>query len=169
MIRIGLVTAAVSLAAGAAAADDMSVAVDMHRISAAGVHESIGAITLTGGHHGLKLSPALEGLSPGAHAFHFHENADCGPGEKNGMMVAGLAAGAHLGHMEAMSHGSGHDEHQKPKGDLAELVADADGTANQTVMAGHLSLDEVRNAALMIHEKSEADGGGARIACGIVP
>jgi Cu/Zn superoxide dismutase len=44
----------------------------------------------------LILSPHLEGLPPGPHAFHVHSNPDCGPVEENGEMVPGLAAGPHL-------------------------------------------------------------------------
>jgi len=44
----------------------------------------------------LFLKANLKDLEPGPHAFHIHEYPDCGPKEKNGVMVPGLAAGAHL-------------------------------------------------------------------------
>ena len=54
----------------------------------------------------LVLSPNLEGLPPGPHAFHVHSNPNCGPGEADGKVVPGLAAGPHL-FLKGTGHESG--------------------------------------------------------------
>ena len=136
----------------------------VHMISAQGIGHAIGTITVTDGDHGVMVKPDLTGLSPGQHAFHIHQNGDCGSGEKDGKMVAGLKAGAHYGH-GAHSDGS----HGKPKGDLPELTVVDDGTATKPVMSHHLHAAELAGRSIMIHAASEADGGGARVACGVFP
>ena len=52
----------------------------------------------------LILSPYLEGLPPGPHAFHVHSNPNCGPGDEEGKVIPGLAAGPHL-----FLKGTGHE------------------------------------------------------------
>ena len=52
----------------------------------------------------LVLSLNLEGLPPGPHAFHVHSNPNCGPGEADGKVVPGMAAGPHL-----FLKGTGHE------------------------------------------------------------
>ncbi len=139
--------------------------VPVHLISAEGVHESIGTIVLRDGPEGLSVIPDLRGLEPGRHAFHIHENGDCSPGVSDGKPVAGLAAGPHYG------HGSHEGRGGKPAGDLPELVAGADGAATEAATSGHLSLSEVAGRSIMIHAHGEDDapGGGARLACGVIP
>ena len=78
--------------------------VPVYLISAEGVHESIGTIVLRDGPEGLSVIPDLRGLEPGRHAFHIHENGDCGPGVSDGKTVAGLAAGPHYGHGSHEGH-----------------------------------------------------------------
>jgi len=133
----------------------------VHKISAEGVGQAIGTITVKDGGHGVMVIPDLTGLSPGPHAFHIHQNGDCGPGEKDGKMVAGLMAGAHYG------QGSHDGSHGKPKGDLPELTVAEDGTATKPVMSHHLHAAEMAGRSIMVHAASEADGGGARVACGV--
>src|SRR5262245_323075 len=78
--------------------------VSVYRTTATGVGPYLGTIvvrnsvvTIAGRNEpALILKPNLEKLTPGPHAFHIHENPDCGPKAKDGVMVPGLAAGAHL-------------------------------------------------------------------------
>ena len=137
----------------------------VHLISAEGVHESIGTIVLRDGPEGLSVIPDLRGLEPGSHAFHIHENDDCSPGVSDGKTVAGLAAGPHYGHGSHEGHGG------KPAGDLPELVVGADGAAIEAVTSGYLALNEAPGRSIMIHAHGEDDatGGGARLACGVIP
>lgn len=156
------------------------VTVPVNTISAEGVGEAIGTITLKDGHHGMMVIPQLRDLPPGNHAFHIHENPDCGPGVKDGKKVAGLRAGGHFdptgkGHgMKHGGHGKSHGTHSKPHGDLPQLIAAADGTATQSVMSDNLKVAQVRGRAILIHRYGENDpgkpkGGGPRYACGVIP
>jgi len=156
------------------AATAETLTVTIHELSSAGVGKAIGAVTLEETRFGLLLKPNLAGLSPGAHGFHIHENPSCAPGEKEGKMVAGLAAGGHYDPAKTGSHqgpyGYGH------LGDLPVLVVDADGRASLPVLAPRLTLDEVRNRSLMIHaggdnyadQPKKLGGGGSRAACGVI-
>lgn len=161
------------LALGSAQAAELEVPV--HAAQADGVGGPLGSITIRETEYGLVFRPRLEGLSPGLHGFHLHQNPACGPADKNGAAVPALAAGGH--HDPA-----GTDRHGTPwgdghLGDLPPLFVAADGTANQPVLAPRLrSLETVAERALVIHQGGDnhADqpaplgGGGARVACGVV-
>jgi superoxide dismutase, Cu-Zn family len=155
------------------AAEDLVI--EMHQIDRDGTGAAIGTIAATDGPGGLELRPAVGDLPPGAHGFHVHENPSCGPGEKDGAPQAGIAAGDHYdptgtGRHEGPS-GAGH------RGDLPVLSVGEDGKAQGTIMATRLRLADLAGRALMIHaggdnfsdEPEKNGGGGARIACGVVP
>ncbi len=163
--------------------DQTPLNIAVHRISPNGVDERIGEIVAEASGGQVVLKPQLVGLEPGTHAFHVHENPSCEPGEKDGVMVAGLAAGGHFDPHGAMKE-HGHDDHsghdhtdlEKPAGDLPELVVDEDGVARKPIDVATLILDQLQGRAIMIHAQSEnpadsslAKGGGGRIACGVVP
>lgn len=175
MTRLALaVAAALGLVAGSALAAGMEVTI--HEVSADGVGEALGTVTITDGDTGAVLAVDLEGLTPGPHGFHVHANGSCEPAaDKEGKMVAGLAAG---GHWDPESTG----RHEGPEGeghlgDLPLLEADADGTIEVEVVAPRID-DVARLAghALMIHaggdnysdEPKALGGGGARMACGVI-
>lgn len=153
------------------------VSVTIHKISAEGIGEAIGTIALKDGHHGLMVTPNLTGLPPGNHAFHIHENPDCGPGMKGGKKVAGLMAGGHFDPMamkgkHGMKHGAKHG--MTPHGDLPDLQAAADGTATKSVMSDKLKVAQIQGRAIMVHRYGTNDagkpkGGGPRFACGVIP
>jgi superoxide dismutase, Cu-Zn family len=169
-LRTLLLTA---LTASAAYAD--SVSVEMHLITDRGVGHSIGTVRAEDSPYGLLLTPDLAGLPPGLHGFHVHAKPDCGPAEKNGEMVAGLAAGGHYDPANTGKHegpyGSGH------LGDLPALPAGADGRATMPALAPRLKVSQIKGHSLMIHaggdnysdQPQKLGGGGARIACGVVP
>ena len=54
-------------------------------------NQAIGNIVVVESDYGLVFYPNLKGLAPGAHGFHIHANADCGPTEKG----LGMKAGGH--------------------------------------------------------------------------
>lgn len=154
-----------------AAAEEANIPVTL--IDEGGIGASIGTITASDGPDGLQLKPQLTGLPPGLHGFHVHENGDCGSREKDGKMVAGLAAGGHwdpdgTGHHEGPA-GKGH------KGDLPPLAVNADGSATTAVVAARLKVADLKGKALIIHaggdnfsdQPAPLGGGGSRIACGI--
>ena len=124
--------------------------------------------------YGLVFSPSLQGLPPGVHGFHVHENPSCAPGEKDGKKVPALAAGAHYDPAKTGKHGlpwgDGH------LGDLPALYVDAEGNATYAVLAPRLKLDDLHNRSLRVHVGGDnhADhpaplgGGGARLVCGVI-
>jgi len=151
-----------------------TVSVTMNSIDEKGIGAAIGTVVLTDTPAGLSIKPALSNLKSGEHGFHVHQNAACGPAEKDGKMVAGLAAGGHFDPHDTKKHegpqGQGH------LGDLPVLNVGADGKANQSMVAARLKVVDVRGHALMIHEGGDTysdqpkplGGGGARVACGLV-
>lgn len=156
----------------AAAADQTTV--QMNLITEQGIGQSIGTVTLVDTPAGLKLVPALRGLTPGAHGFHVHEKPDCGPGVKDGKPGAGLAAGDHYDPKSTGKHegptGKGH------LGDLPALVVGPDGNATTSVIAPRLKVSYIKGRSLMIHAGGDnysdtpapLGGGGGRAACGVI-
>ncbi|SHH43321.1 superoxide dismutase family protein [Desulfofustis glycolicus] len=148
--------------------------VPMHTVDENGVGAGVGQVVLSESAYGLVLTPELSGLAPGLHGFHVHETPDCSPAEKDGKMVPALSAGGHYDPENSGRHGlpwgDGH------LGDLPGLFVDADGTADNPVLAPRLRLSDVTGRSLMIHAGGDnhADhpaplgGGGARIACGVI-
>jgi Cu-Zn family superoxide dismutase len=154
-----------------------TISVPMHMVDSAGSTKSIGVITVTSTADGVIFTPKLEGLLPGPHGFHVHEKASCDPATdpKTGKAMPAQAAGGHLDPGKTSRHegpsGSGH------LGDLPVLMADATGKANSPVVAPRLKMSDLSGHSLMIHaggdnysdSPKELGGGGARIACGVIP
>jgi Cu-Zn family superoxide dismutase len=150
------------------------VVVHMYRVTPDGIGNEIGVVTASDGKYGLLLTPNLGDLTPGAHGFHVHQNADCGPGKQDDKSVAGLAAGGHLDPAKVGKHegpyGSGH------LGDQPVLVVGPDGRATLPVLGPRLKVKDLKGHSLMIHvggdnysdEPEKLGGGGARVACGVI-
>lgn len=136
--------------------------------SADGVGKKVGTLTIKNTEivvgdrtePALLLEPNIKGLRSGTYAFHIHQTPECGPAEKNGSMVPGMAAG---GHLWLTHEGQTLGSHL---GDLPDFTVDADGTATKPIVAVRLSLADVVNRAIMIHASS-ADTSG-RLACGVI-
>lgn len=124
---------------------------------------------------GVVFTTELTGLAPGAHGFHVHENPSCAPAaNKDGQMVAALAAGGHFDPDKSGKHegpeGHGH------LGDLPYLTVGADGGAKASVVAPRLAMDHLAGRSLMLHaggdnysdQPAALGGGGARMACGVI-
>ena len=151
-----------------------SVHVTMKRVDSNGVGDIIGMIVFQDTPRGLKIMPNLSGLSEGQHGIHVHENPNCGPMEKDGRMVPGLAAGGHFDPDNTGRHegptGQGH------LGDLPVLYVDAAGKATRSMYALRLTTADLTGRAIIIHAGGDnysdspdrLGGGGARIACGVV-
>ncbi|MDH4037566.1 MAG: superoxide dismutase [Cu-Zn] SodC [Candidatus Krumholzibacteria bacterium] len=168
---IALLAATVLLATVPAYADTLTIAV--HLTTDTGVGASIGTVVATDTPYGLLLTPDLKGLTPGLHGFHVHEHASCQCSEKDGKMVAGLAAGGHYDPAGTGKHlGPYADGHL---GDLPPLYVAADGTATLMLLAPRLKVKDLKGRALMIHAGGDnysdtpapLGGGGARVACGV--
>jgi Cu-Zn family superoxide dismutase len=150
------------------------VKVPMFLTAKTGHGKAIGTVTVKDTPYGAVFSPDLKGLPTGLHGFHVHENADCGPKEKDGKMVPGLAAGGHYDPAGTGKHegpyGNGH------LGDLPPLYVDGHGKSTLPVLAPRVKVADVKGRSLMIHAggdnysdyPAKLGGGGARLACGIV-
>jgi Cu-Zn family superoxide dismutase len=148
--------------------------VPLNLVDEKGVGAEVGKITVSETKYGLVFTPALQGLPPGLHGFHVHQNPSCDAKEKDGKMVAALAAGGHLDPSGTNKHGTpwgdGH------LGDLPPLYVDAHGNASQPVLGPRLKPSDVAGRSLMVHAGGDnhADhpaalgGGGPRVACGVV-
>lgn len=159
--------------ASASAAE--TVTIPMALVDAQGGSKAVGSIVADDTDYGLLLTPSLEGLSPGIHGFHVHEHPSCEPGEKDGAAIAALAAGGHYDPEATGKHegpyGKGH------LGDLPALYVGADGKAEYPVLAPRLKVSDLAGRSLMIHAGGDnhsdmpapLGGGGARMACGVVP
>jgi Cu-Zn family superoxide dismutase len=151
------------------------IVIPIHAVSAEGIGAPLGTLTASDGPGGLVLVPALRGLPPGPHGLHLHQVPSCAPAVKDGQSGAALAAG---GHFDPESSGA-HRGPEQPghRGDLPRLEVAADGTAGAPLLAPRLHLADLPGHAVVIHAggDSYADqpqplgGGGARIACGVVP
>ena len=150
------------------------IVLPMNLVSDQGVGAGIGTVTIREDPMGLVFTPQLQGLPPGAHGFHVHQNPDCAPAEKDGKAVPALAAGGHFDPAAAGRHegpaGKGH------LGDLPVLIVGDDGTSVNAVIAPRLKMADVRGRSLMVHaggdtyadQPAPLGGGGARIACGVI-
>lgn len=149
--------------------------VKMNSIDEKGTGASVGTISISaskGG--GVTFAPKLHGLPPGSHGFHVHEAANCGAKEQDGKMTPGGLAGGHLDPQKTGKHegpeGHGH------QGDLPPLVVGKDGKATKAVSSKRLTLEELADKALVLHEGGDnfsdqpkpLGGGGKRIACGLI-
>ena len=155
----------------AAAAD---ITVPMNLVDENGIGNAVGEVTIAESKYGLVFTPVLNGLAPGIHGFHVHQNPDCGPMEKDGKMVPALAAGGHYDPEKTNRHGTpwgdGH------LGDLPPLFVDANGNVTQPVLAPRLRIADLKGRSLMVHVGGDnhADhpdplgGGGGRMVCGSV-
>lgn len=128
----------------------------------------LGKILIQRAAHGLKFIPQLSHLPPGYHGFHIHTHGSC---KQHGLAAGGhwdpLHTGRHLGPYRAGGH----------KGDLPRLWVNKQGQAKVPVYRNAITLQGVAGHSLMIHaqgdnysDKPQANGGGgARIACGVIP
>ncbi|MGH8671750.1 MAG: superoxide dismutase [Cu-Zn] SodC [Burkholderiales bacterium] len=149
--------------------------VKFHAIDDKGVGEPIGAVLFRDTSMGLKIVPALQQLTPGRHGFHVHQNPECGAALKDGVMAAGQAAGGHYDPAGSTRHagprGAGH------LGDLPALDVGMAGIADNVRHAKRLTIAHLKGRSVVIHaggdnysdQPKPLGGGGARIACGVVP
>ena len=169
-----LIISILGLIASAAMVQAAELVVSMHLTDSTGIGKSIGIVKATSNPFGTVLAPNLKGLTPGLHGFHVHQNPDCGPGQKGGKTVPGLAAGGHYDPAGAGKHDGPYENGHL--GDLPALYVDAEGNANHSVLAPRLKLSDFKGRSLMIHAGGDnysdnprkLGGGGARVACGVV-
>lgn len=136
----------------------------LYRPTVDGIGERLGTIKFEDGPNGLIVTPDLFRMNPGSHGFHVHQYGECGPRERDGKRVPGLAAGGHLD-----LGGSG--EHHGPLfnrahlGDLPVLNVDGQGSATDIALAPGLKLTDVIGRAVVVHG---VGADASRRACGII-
>ncbi|WP_139850716.1 superoxide dismutase family protein [Acinetobacter pullicarnis] len=147
--------------------------VNLNAVTAQGIGQNIGEVTLFDSPQGLTIQTKLSHLPSGFHGFHIHEHASCAPAEKDGKMGAALAAGGHFNPNNVAKHGTPNDGHL---GDLPVLNVDGNGNARTTVIAPRLKLADIQGRSIMVHAGGDnysdypkpLGGGGDRIACGVI-
>lgn len=166
-----LLALSIALSASSAFADTV---VSMNGVDEKGIGASVGQVTISESTYGLVFTPSLQGLTPGTHGFHVHQNASCAPAEKDGKMMAAGAAGAHYDPAASNKHGTpwgdGH------LGDLPPLYVEASGVATQAVLAPRLKMSDIKGKSIMVHAGGDnhsdhpapLGGGGARVSCGVI-
>ena len=121
---------------------------------------------------GVELKLNFRGLSPGAHAIHFHQNAKCeAPDFKS--------AGPHF-NPEGKQHGLENPQGAHA-GDMLNFTVDAKGNAKATIVNKSVNLGTDTHSlysnggtALVVHAKADdmktdpAGNAGDRIACGVI-
>ncbi|MGF6882305.1 Cu-Zn family superoxide dismutase [Nocardia sp. GAS34] len=169
---------------GAASTPDNSVSVQLKDPSGA----DIGTATIAKSGSHLQLTVDAHGLKPGFHGLHIHQVGKC---EANSVAPAGGAPGNFL---SAGGHLQVGDAHAMPaSGDLTSLEAGQDGAAHLVTTTDAVTLDDIKDKALIIHagpdnfgnipsRYTQAAGGatgpdaetqatgdaGARVACGVI-
>ena len=172
MKRFLIIIAGLLLTLGLAWADEATIS--MFVATDAGPGNAIGTVAVRDTPYGALFTPDLNGFTPGLHGFHVHQHADCGPQQKDGKMVPGLAAGGHYDPAGSGRHegpyGNGH------LGDLPPLYVDESGGSSLPVLAPRLKVADLKGRSLMIHAGGDnfsdrpemLGGGGPRKACGVV-
>jgi Cu-Zn family superoxide dismutase len=175
-LALGLAAlAGAAFPASAWAAKTAPIKVKMNQITADGVGEAAGTVTIRQTKTGLELAVDLSKMAPGEHGFHMHEKGSCDPAEKDGKKAAGQAAGGHYDPGATKLHkgpgGGGH------KGDLPKLTIPENGKLKTKLTVEGLTAADVEGRTLMIHAGGDnyADtpkplgGGGDRVVCGVIP
>jgi Cu-Zn family superoxide dismutase len=170
------VAAAGCLGVGVAQAQAQELRAEMYLITPGASNQPIGLILISSTDMGAKFVADLQGLPPGQHGFHVHENGDCGPGPTAaGPIAPGMAAGGHFDPERTNAHRG--PEGQGHLGDLPFLTVQADGKGVGEALAPRIKdAAQLRGKALVLHDGGDnysdvpapLGGGGDRIACGII-
>lgn len=124
-----------------------------------------GVLTLSAGEGFVQITGTLKGLSPGKHGFHIHEFGDL-------TSTDGESAGGHFNPAGGM-HGGLDDKHRHA-GDLGNILAKTDGTADVAVKSEGLELHFIVGRSLVVHAKEDdfktqpSGNSGPRIAVGVI-
>lgn len=128
-----------------------------------------GEVTFTQKGETVMMLAKLSGLTPGVHAIHLHENADCSSDD-------GKSAGGHW-NPTFQPHGKWGTEEGYHKGDIGNFTADADGNGTVEFSTEQWCLDceddtkSILGKSVIVHQgvddfTSQPSGdAGARVSC----
>jgi Cu-Zn family superoxide dismutase len=155
--------------------EGQNVSVTLHAVTTSGIGDPVASAELVQAPEGLQIVIVGTRQPVGPHGFHVHEVGKCDPKEKDGKIEAAGSAGGHYDPGQSGKHaGPGKGGH---KGDLPLLNITSDGDQQRSAfVVPNLSLAEIRGRSLIIHaggdtytDEPPMGGGGARIACGVIP
>ncbi len=134
--------------------------------------KTLGEATLRESSAGVLIKADLQGVAPGAHAFHIHTTGKCDPPD---FMTAGGHFNPTMMKHGLMATGGPH------AGDMPNVSVPADGKLSVEVLdtsvsltSGAKSLFDADGAALVLHAMGDdyttdpAGNAGGRIACGVI-
>jgi len=132
--------------------------------------EATGKMIFTEKNGEVTLDAKFMGLSPGTHAIHIHEKADCSSED-------GKSAGGHW-NPTFQNHGKWGDENGYHKGDIGNIEVDENGYGKISVKTNEWCIgcdDETKNIlgkAIIVHQGTDdfvtqpTGAAGARVSCG---
>ncbi|MAP81325.1 MAG: superoxide dismutase [Aequorivita sp.] len=116
------------------------------------------------------LEAKFSGLTPGTHAIHLHEKADCSAAD-------GTSAGGHWNPTHS-KHGKWGDQAGYHKGDIGNFEVDQEGSGKITMLTDQWCIGcgdekkDILGKAVIVHEGADdfttqpTGAAGGRIACG---
>jgi Cu-Zn family superoxide dismutase len=116
---------------------------------------------------GVRVVATLEGLTPGTHGFHIHENGDCSAPDASSAGNHYSPAGSPHGAPDAAAAA-------RHMGDLGNVEAGADGRATYERTDGVLDYESIRGRSVVVHASADdltsqpSGNAGARVGCGVI-
>lgn len=116
---------------------------------------------------GVRVVATLEGLTPGTHGFHIHENGDCSAPDA-------MSAGGHYGPAGSPHGAPEAAASARHMGDLGNVEAGADGRATYERTDSVLVYESIQGRAVVVHASADdltsqpAGNAGARVGCGVI-
>jgi Cu-Zn family superoxide dismutase len=133
-------------------------------------NQAAGKATFTRTAEGVEVVVEMQGLMPGKHGIHVHEKGDCSAPDAS-------SAGGHFAPDGAPHGGPDNPAGQRHAGDLGNIEATPDGTANYRRVDQIIQLEgpnSVIGKAILVHAGADdltsqpTGDSGARVACGII-
>ncbi|MGE7780845.1 superoxide dismutase family protein [Peribacillus sp. NPDC097264] len=101
--------------------------------------KTLGTVNFSAEENSVLIEAALEGLEPGYHGFHIHENAACEADAKEGPFTT---AGGHFNPTD--------EKHSHHAGDMLPLFAKEDGTAKYTATLDNMTVEQLKQEELSV-------------------
>lgn len=112
-------------------------------------NNSIGTVSFFENGEQIQIEAQLEGLEPGHHGFHIHENGVCEADATDGPFTT---AGGHFN-----PDGKNHPEHA---GDMPSLYVNDDGSAEYSAVFDRVTMDQLTGGKLAVVIHAGADNFG---------